>query len=90
VAILIQINRVADFPDAAVYEFGPVDGIVGQVSVDKSSGQVELFDITPQVVGRDVLPYAGGEDIGPAPRQWGAPGTDQLRGVVIGQRKPPH
>jgi hypothetical protein len=55
VAILIQINRVADFPDAAVYEFGPVDGIVGQVSVDKSSGQVELFDITPQVVGREAF-----------------------------------
>ena len=47
-AILIQINRVADVYDAAVYEFGPSEGIVGRVSVDKASGRVELFDIAPE------------------------------------------
>jgi hypothetical protein len=53
VAILIQINRLADFPDAAVYEFGPAEGIVGQVSLNKVSGQVELFEINPEAVGRE-------------------------------------
>jgi hypothetical protein len=53
VAILIQINRVADFTDAAVYEFGPAEGIVGRVSVDKASGRVELFDIAPEAAGRE-------------------------------------
>jgi hypothetical protein len=52
VAILIQIHRVADFPDAAVYEFGPVEGIIGQVSLDKATGRVELFDIAPEATGR--------------------------------------
>jgi hypothetical protein len=53
VAILIQLNRVADFPDAAVYEFGPADRIVGRVSVDKATGRVELFDIEPADAARD-------------------------------------
>lgn len=52
-AILIEINRVADFPDAAVYEFGPAEGIVGQVSLDKASGRVVLFDIAPEAVERE-------------------------------------
>jgi hypothetical protein len=52
VAILIQINRVADLPDAAVYEFGPVEGIAGRVSVDKASGRVELFDVAPEAAAR--------------------------------------
>lgn len=54
-AILILINRVADFPDAAVYEFGPAEGIVGRVSVDKASGRVELLDMAPEAAARELF-----------------------------------
>lgn len=46
-AILIQINMVAEFPDSLIYEFGPVEEIIGRVSLNKSDGQVELFDMVP-------------------------------------------
>lgn len=54
-AILIQINRVADFPDAAVYKFGLVEGVIGRVSLDKASGRVELFDIAPEAASRQAF-----------------------------------
>jgi hypothetical protein len=52
-AILIQINRVADYPDAAVYEFGPVEGVVGRVTLHKADGRVELRDIDPVAARAD-------------------------------------
>jgi hypothetical protein len=52
-AILIQINRVANFSDVAIYEFGSLEGIVGRVSLDKASGQVELFDIVPGAAAQE-------------------------------------
>jgi hypothetical protein len=51
-AIFIQINRVDDTPEDAVYEFGSVDQIVGQVCLHKADGRVELFEINPETTAR--------------------------------------
>ena len=51
-AIYIQLNRIDDGKDLAVYEFGPVDRIVGTVAVDKRTGDVEIIEFSsdaPQV-----------------------------------------
>jgi hypothetical protein len=44
-AIYIQINRTDDSDTLSVYEFGPVDAIVGIVAVTKPAGDVELLHI---------------------------------------------
>ena len=46
-AIYIQINKIEEFDDGVVYEFGPIDQIIGQVILYFDTGQVELFDILP-------------------------------------------
>ena len=44
-AIYIQINRTDDCESLSVYEFGPVERIVGSVAVTKPAGDVELLHI---------------------------------------------
>ena len=44
-AIYIQINRTDDGDDLSIYEFGPVERIVGSVAVTKPVGEVELIQI---------------------------------------------
>ena len=44
-AICIQINRTEDGDTLSVYEFGPVERIVGSVAVTKPAGDVELLYI---------------------------------------------
>jgi hypothetical protein len=44
-AIYIQINRTEDGDTLSVYEFGPVERIVGSVAVTKPAGDVELLHI---------------------------------------------
>ncbi len=44
-AIYIQINKLEDLGDAVVYEFGPSEGIVGKVAIEKLSGEVVFVEI---------------------------------------------
>jgi hypothetical protein len=53
VAILIQINKVAEWSDVVIYEYGPAEGIVGQVALDKKTGRVEVFELAPQGARRN-------------------------------------
>jgi hypothetical protein len=53
VAILIQINKVADSPGSAVYEFGSVEGVIGRVTLHKVDGRVELLDMDEAAAGRE-------------------------------------
>lgn len=51
-AIYIQINRVEEDTAGAVYEFGPVERIIGRVLLDKKTGKIELIDIEPEQADR--------------------------------------
>jgi hypothetical protein len=44
-AILIQMNKTTEFDDLIVYEFGPVEEIIGSVALDKHSGEMVLLEI---------------------------------------------
>jgi hypothetical protein len=46
-AILIQINKLEEFPDAFIYEFGTVNEIIGQVALYESDGWIELLTPLP-------------------------------------------
>ncbi|MCA9120558.1 MAG: hypothetical protein H6822_13990 [Planctomycetaceae bacterium] len=51
-AIYIQLNKIEEDAAGAIYEFGPVERIIGQVVVDKSDGAVELLEIDAEYAAR--------------------------------------
>jgi hypothetical protein len=54
-AIYIQLNKIEEDGTGAIYEFGPVERIVGHVVVDKSDGAVELLDIDAEYAAREAF-----------------------------------
>lgn len=52
-AVYIQLNKVEEDAALAVYEFGPIVRIVGQVLVDKSDGNVELWRIDDEYAAHE-------------------------------------
>lgn len=51
-AIYIQIVKRDDLGDEVVYDFGPAEGIIGQVAINKTTGAVTLLDIHPDAAAR--------------------------------------
>jgi hypothetical protein len=57
VAILIELRRIENDDQTAVYEYGFQDSPKGQIAIDKQSG--ECVELQPVPFARDGVEYGG-------------------------------